>query len=199
MYSRNTAFVWIGIILLSGMFLMGQGDTWHPSEPAIVFVSEHAVDGSISFGERVGVAAADAICQAEANEYGLHGTFRAWISDDGYYGPPATRFGKYGSPYKLPSGTVVANNWAALTGGNLLNVIDELPNKTQLAWGIDVWTNTLEDGTEYGTASNAHCNNWLNTDYTGIYGEIGPSFWSYKTSDSCGTLKRLYCFQQIPE
>lgn len=196
MFSRNTAFIWIGIILLSGMFLMGQ-DGWAPSGPALVFVSSHAVDGSISFGERVGVAAADAICQAEANEYGLSGTFRAWISDDGYYGSPATRFDKGGYPYKTVNGDVVADDWDDLTGGSLSHVIDRQANGTQLAYGIDVWTNTLEDGTAHGTASDDHCNNWLNTDFEGNYGEIGPLFWSYKTSDSCGAFKRLYCFEQI--
>ena len=191
MFSRNTVFVWIGIILLSGMFLMGQ-DGWGPSGPAFVFVSSHAVDGSISFGERVGVAAADAICQAEANEYGLHGTFRAWISDD--YSSPVTRFDKGGYPYKTVNGNVVADDWDDLTGGSLSHAIDREADGTLLGWGIDVWTNTLEDG----TALNGSCNNWLSTDApTGIYGEIGPTYWSYRDSASCGTNKRLYCFEQI--
>jgi hypothetical protein len=198
MFSRNTAIVWIGICILSGMFLMGQ-DGWHPSAPAKVFVSYNAVDGSISFGEKVGVAAADAICQAEAWEYNLSGEFKAWISDD--YSSPDTRFSKYGSPYELPSGTVVANNWQDLTDGTLIHVIGEEADGTQLPFGIDVWTNTFEDGTAAnvsGQAVNDSCDNWLSTDApTGIYGEIGPLFWSYKTTGSCSSYKRLYCFEQI--
>jgi hypothetical protein len=192
MFSRRTLFVWIGIILLSGLFLMGQ-DTWHPSGPCFVFVSSTTVDGSIS------VEGADQRCQAEADEYSLDGDYRAWISDTS--SSPDTRFDKGGYPYKLPGGQIVANNWADLTDGTLDNIIIQLPNGTELAWGVHVWTNTFDDGTAANVSSNPSidsCDNWTNggSDPTGIYGQTGPLSWSYNSSESCSTPNRLYCFEQ---
>ena len=85
MFRRKFLPVWIGVVLLSGMFLMGQDNWSTPPPPKYAFVTTWQGDGNIG-----GLAAADAICQTEAEEAELPGTYKAWLSDSG--NSPSTRF-----------------------------------------------------------------------------------------------------------
>jgi cysteine-rich repeat protein len=107
-----------------------------------VFVTSITYTGNLG-----GLDGADAKCNARAAVAGIGGTYRAWLSD--ITGSPSTRMSKAGGPYRLVNGTVVANNWADLTDGNLITAINltELgtlpPQPTFCGPGnTPVWTNT---------------------------------------------------------
>jgi hypothetical protein len=197
MFSRNTVFVWVGIIVLSGMFLMGQ-DSWTPTqEPRIVFVSSTWVNGAI-----IGVGDADQICQDEATAEGLPGfSYRAWISDTS--SSPDTRFDKTGGPYELPLGQKVADDWADLTDGTLDHYINQTADGTGVSTPQKVWTNTNEDGTAANNSGDPnidHCDYWSLgfADLSGIFGFAGGILWSNAHEvERCNISLPLYCFQQL--
>jgi hypothetical protein len=197
MFFRNTVSVWIGIIVLSGMFLMGQ-DSWvTPSSPRIVFVTYTQITGDI-----IGVEDADQLCQAEADEYGLPGySYRAWISDTS--SSPDTRFDKGGNPYELPGGQKVADNWADLTDGDLDGFINQNADETVIGTPQKVWTNTNEDGTAANNLSDPtkdSCDDWTLgfADLSGLFGFAGGVLWSNSHEvEPCNTALSLYCFQQL--
>lgn len=194
MFKQNLVRVWVGILALSGMFLMGQ-DFWiTPSSPRIVFVSTTSTDGSM-----IGLEAADDICQADASAAGLTGPYKAWLSDT--TSSPDTRFDKGGDPYQLPGGQKVADDWADLTDGTIDHTINQFANGTAVTGG-HVWTNTWEDGTAANTDGDSRidsCDDWTSevADYSGIYGEVTGLSWTHSGWESCSTHNRLYCFEQL--
>ncbi len=184
--------MWLGIIALSGMFLMGQ-ESWEPQQK-IVFVTEGAFDGDLG-----GLAGADAICQAEVTAAGLPGVFKAWLSDS--VEGPDTRFVQATVPYTLVDGTQVAANWADLTDGEIDNPI----NLT--AEGVDaessyVWTNTDTTGQVAATGPDSTCadftsNSMENDAIPGVTSRA-DNWWTEVTQlpAGCHVALKLYCFQQ---
>jgi cysteine-rich repeat protein len=127
-----------------------------------VFVTSITYTGNLG-----GLDGADAKCNARAMVAGIGGTYRAWLSD--MTGSPSTRMSKAGGPYRLVNGTVVANNWADLTDGNLITAINltELgtlpPQPTFCGPGnTPVWTNTTTLGTLNQVGQS--CGTWNGTD-----------------------------------
>src|SRR4051812_50129369 len=86
-----------------------------------------------------GLANADGICQVAADDAGLGGTYKAWLSDN--TASPSTRFTHATQPYVLPNGVQVAADWADLTDSRLDNPIvinpfgqTLLPGQEQSVW-----------------------------------------------------------------
>jgi hypothetical protein len=127
----------------------------------------------------------------------------AWLSDD--TGSPSTRFMRSTGPYVLVDGTVIANDWADLTDGNLAAAIHltETGGDADVLPGVGgVWTHTLPDGTPGGSSLNVHCENWQTTDDS-ARGDAGFAFrtnlrWTDgETSGLCTSFRNNhYCFQQ---
>jgi hypothetical protein len=149
--------------------------------------------------EMGGVAGADEICQADAIEAGLSGTYKAWISTDGSDDPDA-RFTKATVPYKLVNGTTVANNWTDLTDGTIAAAI----NRTALNVlnnNYTVFTHTDEAGIAVGGGNASFdCTGFAaNTPYeqtqTGYSGATNAD-WSWKNWSNCHSSYALYCFEQ---
>jgi len=63
-----------------------------------------------------GLEGADAICQALAEEAGLEGTYKAWLSDT--LESVDARFNKLGR-FGLVNGAIIADNWHSLTIGGM--------------------------------------------------------------------------------
>jgi hypothetical protein len=206
MFSRNTVFVWIGIILLSGMFLMGQ-DGWTPAGERIVFVSSTLVTGAM-LGN--GLEDADQICKDEALSAELPNaeSYKAWLSDSD--SSPDTRFlEKRGGPFRRPDKVVIAQDWADLTDGQLSNPINRFADGTIVPNnGVEnglVWTNTLANGkacNQYAEPDVDSCDNWYSEvdSYTGWVGDAhaySDGTWSKTHLWMCDHEFRLYCFEQI--
>ena len=159
-----------------------------------VFVTESDYSGVLR-----GLAGADGICQTEADNAGLNGIFKAWLSNATT--SPDSTFEKSTVPYKLVDGTLVADNWDDLTDGTLHNPIDVD------AWGVTitgasgVWTNTDINGTAFSSSADQTCENWNSSSPNRFNGAIGSwtsheTHWTRYGTYNCGSQLSLYCFQQ---
>lgn len=170
------------------------------------------VTSTVSNGNLGGLAGADSKCQerALAAVPTLPGTYKAWLSDD--VASPSTRFKKAAIPYRLVSGTLIANDWIDLTDGTLTNPInlDEFgaaaPTNELCGVGeVSPWTWTSTEGTDLVASWGArvagmNCMNW--TDGIASHAELGSG---NKATDwaswcnaprGCNLLAPLFCFQQ---
>jgi hypothetical protein len=195
MFKKNHIRVWVGILALSGMFLMGQ-DFWiEASDVRYVFVTDLGSTGNVP------IEIADEFCQMDADEWGLPGTYKAWLSDS--YSSPDTTFDKGGHPYRLPSGLKLAEDWDDLTDGYLPYKIAEYADRTTVALFKPVWTNTSMDGTAANTSGYPgwdSCDNWSSDDIndTGIIALVGGTNWSNMDFASCDLppYPHYFCFGQ---
>lgn len=162
-----------------------------------VFVTSTTYNGNLG-----GLTGADSKCQTRADAVNLGGNWKAWLSDSNT--SASSRLFHSNDPYKLINNTVIANNWADLTDGNLAAKINinEFGQLMDIFHGYYVPTNTAEDGTAvpgdwYGSRD---CYNWSRGNNS--YGSIGGNTdftdrnWTNGISASCSSLTPLYCFEQ---
>lgn len=169
-----------------------------PPPPAAAFKIVFATSTSHRGDLIGGLAGGDAICQARAAAVGLPGTFLAWLSTGS--ASPSTRFTQSALPYRLVTGTQVADNWADLTDGTLDNPINRTEGGvfTESVMSQFVWTGTKEDGTAFPSANGDRCGEWAFDDTSGVIGDslIVDNEWTQVSTDSCDSFHRLFCFQQ---
>ncbi len=164
-----------------------------------VFTTSLPYDGDLE-----GLAGADAICQSHADEAGLSGTFKAWISDT--RSGPADRWSIDPSlPYVRTDGATVADDWFDLTDGSLDIPIERDEDGDPIIPFEEgrpfVWTDTDTAGTpESGSVFN--CEDWTTSgESSGIFGDftkLDPA-WTFWDGTGCGELLHLYCFEQAPD
>lgn len=159
-----------------------------------VFVTEATFDGDLG-----GLAGADLKCQAATHAPGSivpAGEYKAWLSDTS--DSPDTRFNKSSFPYVLPDGTPIATDYADLTDGTIINIIDQTQTGGTYSTNT-AWTGTNSDGT---LAIDEHCVSWTSNEWEGptlgAVGKIGLTDpdWSNQFSKLCDGDNHLYCFQQ---
>jgi hypothetical protein len=159
------------------------------------------VTNSLTNGHLGGLAGADAMCQAEADEPASivsSGIYLAWISDGEE--SPDTRFTKSSDPYVLPDGTNIADSYVDLTDGSILHPLNIDATGNTIGFQ-EFWTGTISDGTS--APSSVTCNGWT-ADPEGIvyYGMAGRTnqtsgaWTSFAGRTGCPKQKRLACFQQ---
>jgi hypothetical protein len=175
--------------------------------PKHVFVTSQASTGNLG-----GLAGADAICQAGANQASLAGTYMAWLSST--LASPASRMTHSTGPYELPNGVRVANDWQGLTSGMLLAPIDVTekggsPPRLSTFCGLTnvspTWTSTATNGT-LATTLAATCADWTTsgTSTGAILGEVGATDQNWTNwcgsqgagATICGAFASLYCIEQ---
>lgn len=189
----------------------------YPS-PQKVFITSVEGRGDLSqwsnAGGKSGLEAGDQICQTRANQAGLEGLYRAWLSDqeNDAYCRAAGLSGKKGSlscdtqgarlgPYIRTDGFPVAetlDQW--LNDGQMFSPIqvDEFGNSLAGKYSY-AWTATNIDGTYLPEVGD--CGGWdsESTDLIGGYGQgDGGSYeWTETWKAPCGgeSAARLYCFQ----
>jgi hypothetical protein len=169
-----------------------------PDDWKTVFVSSMMYEG----GMLGGLEGADAKCQDLAIAASLPGTYRAWLSDS--TGSPSTRFTRPSGPYRLVDGSVVANDWMALTTSVLRHAIDltesgaTAPMTTACNHSPPVAFTDTNNG---GSIVNAgfSCGDW--SDPNGLNPAFGmvqdQTAWTSGCGGGrCSELALLYCFEQ---
>jgi hypothetical protein len=152
---------------------------------------------TIVTGNLGGLAGADNRCQTEADNAGLGGTFKAWLSDE--TSSPSTRFSRGDGAYRLVDGTVVANSWDDLTDGTLQHGITMTANGETPDFFAEVWTGTATDGLPSGSD---WCQNWTSGSNvrSALKGSHGATDgrWTSASISTCQLPARLLCFEQAP-
>ena len=156
-----------------------------------------------SNGNLGGLSGADSVCQQQAINAGLNGTYKAWLSDGN--NSAYSRMTHSTLPYYTPSGTLVANSWNDLTGGNVLNGIATYANGTNIS-SYNQYKTIILTGTKYdGSSEGDNCNNWTSTSSSLYSAYGGYSFytgtsWSGTGYWDCSNVNSnylsVYCVQQ---
>jgi hypothetical protein len=166
----------------------------------IVFVTSTTHTGNLG-----GLAGADQICQALADQAQLGGTFKAWLSDSTTNA--RDRLTRAKVPYMRTDNVQVAVDFTDLTDGGLAAplLVDErgLP---LTATTRTVWTATRTDGTRCPLVVNnplLSCNDWAPSTGHAPIGNAGrpDATWTQVGTEcdgtqSCAQTGRLYCFEQ---
>ena len=158
-------------------------------------------------GNLGGLAGADAKCQERADDAGLPGTYKAWLSGSTRINSVSNRFDREFDhvPIFRTDGVRIANNWGDLTDGTLLAPIDRDEFGHTTGEVDRVWTNTRTAGNHYGNDPALACNDWTSTassrgNYNSYIGEVTAinARWTERGNIfSCENQYRLYCFQQV--
>ena len=189
------------ILQLSGYGTDADGDRiaeykWDLSEydnhsQKIIFVTKNLYDGNLG-----GLLGADAICQKEADEAGLLGNYKAWLSDSATNAKD--RLIIYDS-YKTINGETITEN-------NLRTIIHPIDSTNAY-----VWTGTNNAGTKLSVSGSSDkkwfCNDWKDNtfypwnDQRRIESMVGSSKstnmeWTSGSGKGCNEKYHLYCFQQ---
>ena len=164
-----------------------------------IFVTSETYQGNLG-----GALGADEKCQLLADNAGLDGAFKAWISQS-ESSSPAQSWEQHMPfrPYYLVDDTKIADDWNHLTNTNAVdNELHHVINKDENGQLVEtaplrVWTNTNWDGNRVSTDN---CNGWTKSgkDWTSKYGSIESTShnWSWAGGMRCNWLGRLYCIQQ---
>jgi cell division septation protein DedD len=159
-----------------------------------VFMTSTLQNGSLG-----GLAGADAICTARAAAAGLPGTYVAWLSTTAVSAP--TRLGS-ARGFIRTDGKPFANTVADILANKILNPlrinesggdVTAIGNPAPSSSALTVWTGTTSAGSVGATT----CGDWASTAGNGLTGRAagGPVTWTQRTDSTCGTARRLYCFQ----
>jgi len=180
-----------------------------------VFVSSLTTTGDIvsranglglgPFGSTQGIEAADAICQYLADNAGLLGTYKAWITDSDTNNAPADPIGQRDFthstiPYRRVDTALVANDWADLTtqkmdGSYLRSPINK--DELSISRAPYTFTNVRPDGTRFSAGD--HCKSWTQSIANSRIGnplKTNSEWTSIASGKYCNWANRLYCFQQ---
>ncbi|HTQ05726.1 MAG TPA: hypothetical protein VMI54_17810 [Polyangiaceae bacterium] len=158
-----------------------------------VFVTGQTFDGNFkelgNASDANGLSGADAACNDAATKAGLGGTWIAWLSVTG--DDAINRVADVAPWYLVDQVTKVFDSH-----GQLAAPADVPVNMTENGDAVTgpAWTGT----TLLGTAHSARCGEWKNNGTTlGAWGDVGSAFdWSYKDTQYCSKMARLYCFEQ---
>ena len=174
-------------------------------DAAFVFISVKQVTGGANGNT---FFTATNLCEQEADdlEAAMPGVqslapFRPWLSTN--MSNPATSFVHPQRPYVRPDGLIVANDWADLTDGSLVNPIRVTSALNLLPDGggncnasAVAWTGT----TITGNTASATCNNWVSVNgFNGVVGSsrVTTAQWTDCGSNQCILSARIYCFEQL--
>lgn len=172
------------------------GDSVITCAPKRIFVTSSGFTGNLG-----GLNGADSICQGLANQAGLNGFFKAWLSDSTT--DAVDRINGSDSGYVNFNGDPVADDLADLLSGNIDNPI--MYDETGESRVDTVRTGTLSDGTRFLGSGGASqfCNDWTNAgvapdvvSLTGISSQTGR-LWTDATLRGCNNNDLfLYCVEQ---
>jgi hypothetical protein len=170
-----------------------------------VFVSSKKFTGDMD-----GLTGADQKCQQMAQDAGLTGIYKAWLSDSSVAAPD--RMTHNSLPYVRTDGQVLANDWNSLvaSGQYLMqsNIICdeykncsafETHNGTNNCAGYNIWVGPTTY-LMYTSDDMKSCDNWTSSQLKDM-SNSGSNFIDIISTfryciQSCSTSLRIYCFQQ---
>lgn len=161
-----------------------------------VFVSSNSYYGDLN-----GITGADRTCQELADDAGLSGTYKAWLSTSRDYSPANSWDHSDQNYVSTDPETIIAYDWNDLTDGELDNSI--WLNQYAEGQSNDVWTGTDSDGYPAGSFGDASefCNNWTSDSWSNeaVYGlSYYSSYeWTDNSWEDCDYDKHIYCFEQV--
>ncbi|MGV6857365.1 MAG: hypothetical protein ACWA5X_00170 [bacterium] len=190
--------------------------------PRRVFITSVSGNGDLSSWPEAagatGIEAGDNVCQARADQAGLSGTYRAWLSDHNHdaYCRVAGKTGKRGSSTCDVEGLDLGS-YVRTDGFPLANSLDEIINNSNMLTGIkfdeygdDIfgglthpWTATDETGRftddTLDRSSYGSCFNWTSAE-ADSHAAKGNAYatreaWTRDYKGNCNEDGRLYCFQ----
>jgi hypothetical protein len=151
-----------------------------------------------------GLDAGDSLCQAAADDAGLTGSYRAWLSDSTTTGASG-RLSHGAATFVMNTDdagiVVVAQGWASLTSGMLHHAIDHDQGGQLHSAGAYAWTGTFAFGGLSAWAVGGTCGDWTvatNCSHGGV-GAIDVTdsgAWSYAQWLCCNQAFPLYCLQE---
>lgn len=150
----------------------------------LVFATSTTHNGNLG-----GLVGADSICQTRANNAGLGGTFKAYLSDT--VTPAKSRIANVG-PWSRVDGTVVFPTATVTSVPSSDLDVDE--NGEAGKKGL-VWTGSSLGG----VSASDNCDDWQNTGNSGVSGYAASTDqWADDGSGGspCNLGGRLYCFEQ---
>jgi hypothetical protein len=158
-----------------------------------MFVSSEAYNGFLG-----GIDTADAKCQYLASGANLPGTWKALLSTATT--DARSRLAVAGGIYAM-TGQKIADDASSFWDGNLASSYNYDESGNQLSSCPSVWTGTASNGTLSGYGCYDGSNTpWMSSATAGT-GTIGAScvldHWLDNGTQSCGSLARLYCVEQI--
>jgi len=169
------------------------------AESKCVFLTSLTWHGNLG-----GLDGADSKCHLAAQNGApclLGKEFRAWLSDRTT--AASTRLSHSTVPYRLVDGTLVADDWDDLIGGELSHPIDITELNTAPFGTYYVWTGTNPDATIFNPLYPSYlCEDWTYTYWDTLVGNASSQdeLWTaYSRSlheRMCDQEYRLYCFQQ---
>lgn len=186
----------------------------------IAFISKQSGTGDIQHwaaapvGAATPRAAADAICQGEAVAAGYHGTFVAFLSEQGQYDAGCRAFGLDGlltnkcgqlaapvddAPWLSPTGLPIVDGASNVVLGAWQNAFSFYADGTR-AQQVGVWTGTITGAKAQTGApgpTSADCVGWTkDTNFAEVTEFVGEYLLKYNEFGSgCGTGHRLMCLQ----
>ncbi len=163
------------------------------AKDSIVFITSEVYQG-LAIG---GLYGADQRCRSLAAKAELPRflTFKAWLSTPTM--SAADRLLHSQGRYVLVNGLVVAQNWDALTSGNLENAI--MVDEKSMTQNALVWTGTLASGQP--ALGSEFCGEWdddaglLKLGGSGVSASTDAT-WSFFDHNGCGSETHLYCVEQ---
>lgn len=151
-----------------------------------------------------GLDGADSLCQNFADNAGLSGTYKAWLSTS-----TESAIGRLSNIstgiYVTTGGQLIANGWDDLTDGTLSFPIVYDENGTFYE-NRGVWTGTTRSGSASTLFGEDYCADWTSSSYvnTATHGwattspYYPPETWTESSSAStCNTPKGFYCFEVL--
>jgi hypothetical protein len=128
-----------------------------PGNFKYVFVTDGGYTGNLG-----GIVGANSICQTEAENDGLPGTYKAWISvvaQPNQLSPSNDFTHLTNIAYRQVDGSLVANNWSDFTSGSTRNAYWLSGTGVNLTTD-HFWSDTTNTGTLFGSQS---CADWTTT------------------------------------
>ncbi len=140
------------------------------------------------------------ICNTIADEFGLSGSYKAWISNNTEWSANTTSFVNFKGWYKLPADPLInlAKGWKGLVIDSLHHPLNIHADGSINENGDNVWTGTLPNGEGL---MNYNCNEWteFNFETKAFVGSIQDvaGAWTYNGQETCNrnNTRGFYCFQ----